>query len=547
MNFQYDCYQITHQVIINDEDKCMFNRYGPSMFNIKQIDSSSNKKKCNNICKNNNGTYIRKNRSISMPNAVILDVILDNCDCNKAIFIIYVRLPSANIINIDRFDIDTIISSVSILTGIKCLNTDNIMLNTTQNTNSLLQALLEDVKTYNNVNINKKIPYDVINVISTAILVIPDMVTNILDILKRSYSNTDCCDLDLFKNKIISVLDDLKFQFKNPNNKLTDVDILANIELIMYEITKLCTAVNTLNVDSIYKNDFSKKKFTICSGIKGFEKIVTTIMVNPLSNNIVATGVINECTKYDITRVPSRVFNTKSICGVEYALCLNSNDMLEITDECDDIICCPETSSLCYDPDVLHIVFPITDDLKCFIPSTNITKSCNSSLQVGNMVTEKNCIIVKITSNCPNKYCFPALLTFDTINCISRLEIKQSFINSFFKNNQLLKEYKQLFNANNKTNYSDIIRLPNFFTYLALSGRFDVVCMFKSNEKKNKCVEKIIYTFQICESPYRPFCVDSCGCSALTILPENITTSNSFKIQSDPCYLSYEFSKNYYL
>ena len=69
----------------------------------------------------------------------------------------------------------------------------------------------------------------------------------------------------------------------------------------------------------------------------------------------------------------------------------------------------------------------------------------------------------------------------------------------------------------------------------------------------NKCVENVLFNFQVCYVPYRGFCVDLCGCKAKTDVPDlgvvvassttfPLTPSNSFKVQSEGDY-SYEFLK----
>jgi len=112
-------------------------------------------------------------------------------------------------------------------------------------------------------------------------------------------------------------------------------------------------------------------------------------------------------------------------------------------------------------------------------------------------------------------------MTFDKIECTVCLEICEEFARNF-----------------DRDPYNCEFKLGcNFFQFLSCARKFDVVGV-------QKCNEKNFFTFQICEVPYRSFCVDVCDCRVKTIIDKKFDhddTAASFTVHADGFY-TYEFS-----
>lgn len=286
-------------------------------------------------------------------------------------------------------------------------------------------------------------------------------------------------------------------------------------------------------------NKISSRKFTIfvkaCG--KKCEKDVATLKVNPLDPNIITTATVSNCTKFNITRVPTRIFNIVTKHCIDYALCMNNNKLIKIAETKD--VHCPKIHSLQYKPNTLQIIFPLTEDILALDPETNNFDPYENNKQV----------IVKVVSRCPEQYSFPALLLIDRVNCNAQLEISKKFIKryvKYIKHNK--EEIKYMFGPDGR--HTQLIdHNIDFFNYLTQSSKFSVFGPNNSDEcsvDTNNTKIKPIFRFSICIDPYKSFCVESCGCKAGTILPPCATASNGFTINSDVCYLSYEFSKYKY-
>lgn len=493
-NCSYDCYQITLEVNITEEDSCFLSRLGPSIFNIREVGSKSEGCSCS-------GNQQQPPRSphcpeISMPRAVIVNIDVDKCDCTKAVFTLYVRLPcvpyAASMYNSKR---------------ISCKYNDNVV--------PALGNFTQAVINYNN---NNESDID-LTAYNNAVTVLDNAENAFINLLRRPEAPAACelkdalCNL---KNAIQGVI--------NQINAITGVFPGNGILAIIQTAESAINALNEFSASLDLTATYQSVKYSIYSTAGYRERSLVTFLVNPLKSKVVSTGVVDKCYKYEISRVAERKFEQhcgRVSCG---------NNTYEIASDCDT--CCPPAAENhpVLRPNVLHLTFPLTKELKCLLPDFNLPGTYLNTV-MGTLPT-----VVKIVASCPQPFSFPARMTFDKTNCTVCLEIvydcelfaqlSHGYEHEFARCDSLSPIQQALKNAANA---------DEFFHFLSFVRKFDVVGV-------HKCNEKVFFTFQICEVPYRSFCVDICGCKAKTVLPCHATDVNTFVVVSDSEF-TYEFSR----
>lgn len=507
---RYDCYQVTLQVNITEEDSCLFSRYGPSIFNINKVGSTFDCSSCkgsrerrhherhttelpsttNNGSSDSDSDHDHHSDSeyhnghvtvkAKMPQAVILDITVDRCDCTKATFILFVRLPCKSI-DADDFNVD-------------CLN------DLSSGINSVVDTLNAAINTYNT---QTPIPSPLAPTITNK----ADLLTDLSNVINDVSGDVFICPL----------ADIASLNTEIHTMKATVKDLIQGefSDNITHDSKQLLELLNDLSHKLKFEQKFKSEKFIITSGASGYERALITFLVNPLSKNVVSTGVFDKCYAYEITRVAPRVFEpaTPPIYEVrDLAKCLDGRKIRIDTSDC--IKCCPITQPVLA-PNNLHITFPLTKELKCLLPDFNLPGTYINAVE-GSLPT-----LVRIVAACPQKYSFPAKMTFDKIECTVCLEI----------NEYIAKRSYDPYNCEFKLGDC------NFFQFLSCARKFDVVGI-------QKCTEKIFFTFQVAEVPYRSFCVDACGCKVKTIIDRSFDADDvaaSFKVISEGAY-TYDFS-----
>lgn len=511
---RYDYYQITLQINLSQDDSCLFNKYGLSIFSIKKVNS----KACNSC----NNDYLVTNTSdpqivnleADIPNALILSVDIDRCDCTKASFTIFVKLPCVRFYALSQTELLTL--QVSHVTIINYLD-PSTRVPTTQPPLDPPPCLANETSAYAEAyeNLLSAKDGDIFNVYTYAIFM------------------KNLCALT-------KALEVLRFELVNDDGNLSDTDPV--VKAIDTMLGNLCVIVNETLLNNEPNNGiFRDGKFSIFSGASGRDKEIMTFYVKPLDPSIVSTGVFDKCYSYEITRVPERKFDPIHCEGQDkYAICSNGK-LIPIAPPCDRF--CVETP-VSLVSDTLHITFALTKDLKCLLADFSFPGT------VSNAVLGKLSTIVKIVSNCPQKFSFPAKMTFDKINCTVCLEIRTCAIHDYLQTSDHL--YNSEFGrfgcaslckdtkCSGEINLASLFKSDNFsfFDFLTMSRKLDVVGV-------HKCTEKTFFSFQVCTVPYKPVCVNICGCKLMTI-PDlgdlcAVTDLNSYKVQAD-CDYTYEFS-----
>lgn len=500
---RYDYYQIILQVNLSEEDSCLFSRYGQSVFSIKKVDAKQDCKTCSLSGSDLDSQVVKL--EAKFPDAVILSVDIDRCDCTKATFNLLVRLPCVR----------------------KCTLSVNEMTALTDYYNTIASY-------YNNTTVPS-----------------PPCTTNEFEAFSAAFetliNQCGCCNT--FSTKLCSVVETLKalkYELIGDGGVSSDDEPVTTINSMLDALQKIMCELR-LN-DEPNNGVFRDAKFSITSGASGYDRDLVTFYVKPLDPDVVSTGVFEKCYFYEITRVPGRKFDPTQTCNdVTYAVCGN-NKLIPIAAPCDRF-CVDAPVALV--PNTLHITIPLTKDLKCLLPDFNVPGT------VANAVLGKLATVVKIVSNCPQKFSFPARMTFDKVNCTTCLEISTKYVCEYLKKSSdhpYNSEYGRFGCASlcKDTKCSDEFNLASFFknckvshdygsffALLAMSRKLDVVGV-------HKCTEKTFFSFQICTVPYKPVCVDICGCKLMTIPDINledpcIVDMNSYKVQAD-CDYTYEFS-----
>ena len=524
---RYDYYQVALEVKLSEEDSCLFSRYGHTVFSIKKTGSA--KKDCN-TCSTGTDVDEKTNTRVkveaTVPDAAILSISVDRCDCTKAIFNLMVRLPCVRVCSLSNCEKTTI------------------------------RDLVDGIKQYLSGVLNCK----------TFLQNESDAFNLASDTLLPCGSSTTSCDVFLTNvETMISATKALRSELLGDGGLTTTDCPIPSIDSLLHILQNILDAL-LLNT-GLNNGVFKDSKFTLASSASGCEKDILTFYVKPLDANVVSTGVFGKCYSYEITRVPGRAFNTESITidneTCEYARCADGR-IVHVATEC-ETPCASVPVALV--PNVLHVTLPLTKELKCLMSDFGFPDTLT------NAYLGKTTTIVKIMSKCPQKYSFPAKMSFDKTNCTVCLEISASAVSEYLDHSN-----PHLYNSQfgrfgcaslcKDTRCSDEVDLAClikdnqfgtygyncFFSFLAMSRGFDVVGV-------HKCTEKSFFSFQVCTVPYKPLCVDVCGCKLQTvpdlytldqcelrkrydtsaIYSDSTLPANSFKVHSD-CEYTYEFT-----
>jgi hypothetical protein len=550
---RYDCYQINLNVNLSEEDSCFFDRYGPSLFNIRKCGQPHGYA----CCAANPGSGSGSTPTgvpVVMPDAVILAIDIDRCDCTKALFNLYVRLPCKPLDEPEK---------------VQCAINDleNEYVNCTQ-------SCLAGSPGTNQVNAqgviqaaNPPNPYAGA-FISTNIAL---LVTNVNALLTPcQLTQTELSTAIANALLLITYIQTAISPAYNGTCTLTSIStLLANL------YAALSNYASALNASSYV---FEHQKFCITSGASGNEREVITFDVAPLPTNVVASGVFTKCYSYEATRVPCRVLNEEAL-----AYCSRKTGIDYVVNSVDCCNACNVDNALSqFVPDTLRIMFPMTKAIKCLVPDFGMSGTILNAAAA--TVSTK----VRLVSCSPCKFYIPAKLSFDKEKCMVCLDVSAEYLISCLSLRDM-EGYEHRFGCDCDSrryttkccNSCDITDLrcalltiqkdfsrsdpaidvtPNspgdkalwtalgnvLFQTLARSKKIDVMGV-------NKCVENVLFNFQVCYVPYRGYCVDLCGCKAKTDVPDYgtvstntdtypLTPSNSFKVQADAEY-SYEFLK----
>lgn len=548
---RYDCYQINLNVNLSEEDSCFFDRYGPSLFNIRKCGHHHG---CTCCVANPGSGSTPTGVPVVMPDAVILAIDIDRCDCTKALFNLYVRLPCKPLDEPEKVQ-----CAVNALED-EYLHCTQSCLAGSPGTNQVnAQGVIEAANPPN--------PYAGAFISTNLAL----LITNVNALLTPcQYSQAQLSAEIANALLLITYIQTAINPGYNGTCNLTSItNLLGNLNIAL---NNYAAALNL----SLY--NFEHQKFCITSGASGNEREVVTFDVAPLPVNVVSSGVFTKCYSYEATRVPCRVLNEDALMycsrktGIDYVV--NSADCCSA--------CNVDNSLTQYVPDTLRIMFPMTKAIKCLVPDFGMSGTILNAAAA--TVSTK----VRLVSCSPCKFYIPAKLSFDKERCMVCLDISTEYLMSCVSQRDMegyehrfgcecdnrryttkccnncditdlrcaLLAIQQKFIGNNPS--IDVTQnspgdkalwtaLGNvMFQTLARSKKIDVMGV-------NKCVENVLFNFQVCYVPYRGYCVDLCGCKAKTDVPDYgvvaasgtnfpLTPNNSFKVQADAEY-SYEFLK----
>jgi hypothetical protein len=491
---RYDCYQVTLKVNISEEDGCLYSRYGQKLFDIKNTTGKTACSQCSS-CKScderRHDHYDRHDdkRSHKVPSAVIIDVDVDRCDCTKAVFTLYVKLPCK-----PKYDFSCYIEQIS------CLLSKNEVLY-----DALIQ-LFNNIKTYTECPIDFELLLSVINIFASQITIYLTEGIDSTQLLPGS------CDRNTLET-IQSITNDLACVVTQASNEPTDPCLWTNF----------C---------------FLPQKFKITSSASGHDREVITFLVNPLPYGTVSAGVFKDCYQYEVTRVACReaVDCSRSTTTTTSTTVAPTTSLITTTSSTTQapvhqpIECC----RLCFsappvlEPDTLRLIFPLTKEIRCLVPDFGLPGAV-----LNYALSELTTKVRIVPRSALADVAYPALLTFDMKNCTACLEFDKNLLCGHDAINDI--GYEQEFGVFGcKSNSRCKKALSPCFEDLALARRIDVMGV-------HKCTEKVFFSFQICIVPYKGFCLDVCGHKIPTAIPEGVCTKNSFKIQSEHHEYSYTF------
>jgi hypothetical protein len=483
-----DYYMLKLNVNLTEDDSCLYKRFGSSIFRAKTCDTTPSCVPCGQLGVPPGGNQDHH----VVPDASIVSVDIDRCDCTKAVFTVAVRLPCVKLCVIKDFDAvseawvrATEITEVSITSGV-----------------SDAYAVL--------VAIAPKEPPDAAPVPGIPIdcaLLIKYINTLIKELTSWLESTTVCADADKIKAFI------------------TAVNLLKND-------SKDCMVLPRAPIGATHR----ERKFCLVSGSAGVERLLVSFLVKPLSANVLSTGVVNECYTYEIARIVPRVCVPQQLDSDNDDDCKVAQNLLV------ESVCTPST--LQYTSSRLSITVPFTEQIKCLVPDFGLPGTLINS-NIGNIGT-----IVKVVAQCPRPFVFPAVLYFDKVNCTACLFIDLVYLRTLFVSTQ--SGYPQLpyssefgyFGCTNAPTSSTPCtsdyassrifydKLVSFdymgaFEYLSTVRKFDV-------QGVHKCTDVSLFNFQICTVPQPEYCIDVCGKKIATMTdPASTVTSYSlFKVQT---------------
>lgn len=495
---RYDCYQITLKVNITEEDGCLYSRYGQKLFDIRNTSGKTACSQCN-PCRSRDDTRsqcehkIRDDDKAKIPDAVILDVDVDRCDCTKAVFTLYVKLPCK-----PKYDFYVYLDRISDILA----------------RNDALYVLLSS--DFNAVKVAADCPID----FNSLLAKLNTLLTQV-GISLESFAPGSCDE-----NMLLTI-------------QTSVTDLITLVTDAGREASKPCSWSNLC---------FIPQKYKITSSASGVDREIITFLVNPLPHGTVSAGVFKECYQYEVTRVPCRILNDvngcvpttiggtttvappscPSSCPTDSPSSAGGTTVKFQASTSDD--CC----NVCFsappvlEANVLRLVFPLTKEIRCLVPDFGLPGAA-----LNYSISELSTKVRLVPRSSLSDVAYPALLTFDVKNCTARLE----FDNSTLCGPEAINDigYEQEFGrlgCSKKFNACHRVISP-CFEDLALARRIDVMGV-------HKCTEKVFFSFQVCIVPYKGFCVDVCGCKIPTIISGGCCTKNSFRIQSD-CEYSYTF------
>lgn len=282
---------------------------------------------------------------------------------------------------------------------------------------------------------------------------------------------------------ILSTLNILKEQVNANNYDSGDINIYNNAKTaILVEINKLINIFSSPNTINTPENSvFAPQEFTIYtqppedSPINILTFLVSPLRPEPYVNNgtLVATGTINPCYRYEISRIGALQIADDDICI------------------CDGVYMVPP-NGYCLRSNILQISFPLTECLYCFMN--------NSCLDTSMTLPS---VIVKIVGTSGDQdFIIPAKMSFDIKNCMAIVEISNNVLISYGF-------------VNNENNYLNQPLYPEVFGNLAFSvasssldnngildPAFNIVYLIsRADEIKimgvTSCTEKVFFTFNI--------------------------------------------------
>lgn len=486
----YDFYQLKMHVNLAEDDSCLFQRFGSSIFNVKLCDASPICTACG-ISGSSDGDLTKIGHP-KLQDATIIRVDIDKCDCTKATFTVVVRLPCVR----------------------ECKPDEEIITSYEAVWDTFIQ----------NWELQRNFPP-----IPSFVLEAYDAFVTALDAEEQ-----DCLAIVNSIEALLEELTNLKKYYESAASAIDEVITALESLLELYGERAVHVKPGTSH---------HSRKFCLVSGASGFERSLVTFLVKPLPANIVSTGVVTECYSYEITRIRPKILQLNDKNGY---VCLNDNTKYipaeegEICDESTELSnsCIP--TDLTYDPSRMQITVPFTEEIRCLVPDFNLPGTLINS-NVGALGT-----IVKVVAQCPRPFAFPAMLTFDKTNCTACLNVDIIELRNLFEQRQEALNYGHAFgtlgcnNGNTTLRYS-FLCAPDFqgadqfgqalfnssspsdvFAFFASIRRFDVIGV-------HKCTERSLFSFQICMVPQPEYCIDVCGCK-IKVGTHNPITPRQFGI-----------------
>jgi hypothetical protein len=479
---RYDCYQVALKVNISEEDSNIYRNSGQQLFTInKYSDLSSDSCSCSNISLNQTNQ-----NSFVLPDAVILGMDVDRCNYESAVFNMYVRLPC-------KPKYTYIPELKQIVTRIKSI------------VNSL--AIRDQLLAIFNFNNDNVFPDDV----ETARFLCPLNTTNIATFITN------------LRNTIST--------FLNTPPGAIGADI-ATFSKLSSDVTALENKNNEV-INSDFDNTvFLPQKFTISTVVNGQNKNLVTFRVNPLQNNTVSEGVVSDHHSYEAVRVPCRTVTEESLSRVT---CLTENQvddiLLQLSQEC--CSACMSSDPVLF-PNTMRIVFPLSKEIRTVVPDFGTVPNGITNYMIGKKYTKVRLVM----RNGWNSSAYPALMCFDKENCSACVEFSlplDDYNRSGYEQNFGNLNYCGRGIQNDQG--CESVSLPNnvleAFDMLAMARKIDIMGV-------HKCTEVNLFTFRICNVPYRGFCVDYGNCKVPTVIPDDLAGNGGYRVSADANY-SYQF------
>jgi hypothetical protein len=471
----FECYQISIRVKISEEDSCLFRRFGLSIFNIFKED------RFRRHFIDNPRSDPKLRRLLEIPDAVILSVTIDKCDCTKAIFNVYVRLPCKQLVCSDP-PIATTTSTTTTST-------------TTTTTTAAPSTTLGD-PTWG--------------------------------------CGCGCvggcgCNNAIASSKNLVVAGGANGNCGCGNNPYT----LTSRDTVFQQAAGLGPSIAAIT-QCICEGG----KFVITSGASGHEREIVTFYVNPLPPNVVGSGVFNECYEYDITRVPCR-----TIKGCRTQADLMESGFIDVAT--DNINCCgslnpiggnsltitfPMTKEIkCIVPDfrlggtVLNTLISSQLATKVRVVSRSCPVFSIPALLTFDKEKCSVCLIISLEYIALNKQDLVGFEQFfGAYGCAKRCCNATNIANRLSASDARSTLFGQNCCDEDKSNDSILCEIVKRYCDCCLGPASSAFMQFLASAKKldvmglDKCTEKVLFTFQVCYVPWGNFCLTSCGCKFQT-------------------------------